>query len=676
MTQIAGHARVLERDAQDTLTAVELDHGDTLRFTLRNGEVRTFTLLDTHAAALLTNQPALAQESKGNTQTIYHFTCRLEADGQPITLERYVACQEAFYEPYVINGVRLWFDAVADIFGLVKDTHGGCAPNRQARFALCDATDRICPGRIPLPCPTPGERLDIAETYDGDDCWMGPYHGFDAHGGLDLNMPPGTPNWAPFEIDDHWLFDSLAAGDNNNRWRGEHRWPNGDVWTWQNHHLTQLLVPEHQPIARGQHYAAAAGVHSGNHHHAHYVFRIRPAGEEDDILLDPWIVFWQAFEDRREALGERLAVMAPAGPVTTGQDVRFEAAVPPGREVTWAFGDGGATVGLTPAHCFARAGVYPVTLYVHDGARLHSTTQLVTVSGEPVQEPVLALQSPATPSFRPRPAQAMDVYGDPPRAPHTIRFTARASRPRPASVDVVAANLGGGELPAMATEVVPAAASRWLHVETIDAARLTVSVDATDLPPAEYRATIFVTCEGARNPQQSFEVVLNVPLNPPRHGETRTMQQIVVDDADPGCEPTPWFWVGPRFARWTERGVGGFYLTNGGRAIEGEYVRFTPDLAAGRYQVVLPNLTPYEPERRAAKVDGQSLPAVPDLNQPCRFAVRVRHRHGQEIVWMEPAKSRVIGEFEFEEGTDGFVEILAGGSTGQVLADAVIWKRL
>ncbi|MCZ7599250.1 MAG: hypothetical protein M5U09_18260 [Gammaproteobacteria bacterium] len=154
------------------------------------------------------------------------------------------------------------------------------------------------------------------------------------------------------------------------------------------------------------------------------------------------------------------------------------------------------------------------------------------------------------------------------------------------------------------------------------------------------------------------------------------MTQIVVDDADPGCEPTPWFWVGPRFARWAERGVNGFYLTNGGRAVDGEYVRFTPDLAAGRYEVVLPNLTPYEPERREAKVDGQPPPALAEYNAPCRFAVRVRHRHGDETVWMEPAKSRVIGEFEFEEGTDGFVEILAGGSTGQVLADAVIWKRL
>ncbi|MCZ7599248.1 MAG: hypothetical protein M5U09_18250 [Gammaproteobacteria bacterium] len=165
VTQVAGHGRVLDRAAQDTLTAVELYRGDTLRFTLRNGEVRTFELLETDADVLLTNQPALRQEAKGGTQTIYQFTCRLLADGQPVTLQRYVACQEAFYEPYVINGVRLWFDAVADIFELIRDTHGGCAPAAHARFALCDAGDRICPGRVPLPCPAAGERLDIAETY-------------------------------------------------------------------------------------------------------------------------------------------------------------------------------------------------------------------------------------------------------------------------------------------------------------------------------------------------------------------------------------------------------------------------------------------------------------------------------------------------------------------------------
>jgi len=72
------------------------------------------------------------------------------------------------------------------------------------------------------------------------------------------------------------------------------------------------------------------------------------------------------------------------------------------------------------------------------------------------------------------------------------------------------------------------------------------------------------------------------------------------------------------------------------------------------------------------------------------FAVRIKHKNGIDTVWMEPKKSRVIGiwdhmipnptkmigTFEFNEGTDAFVEILAEGSKGQVPADAVIFKKV
>jgi hypothetical protein len=43
---------------------------------------------------------------------------------------------------------------------------------------------------------------------------------------------------------------------------------------------------------------------------------------------------------------------------------------------------------------------------------------------------------------------------------------------------------------------------------------------------------------------------------------------------------------------------------------------------------------------------------------------------------MVPNPTKVIGTFEFNEGTDGFVEILAEGSEGQVPADAVIFKKI
>ena len=39
-------------------------------------------------------------------------------------------------------------------------------------------------------------------------------------------------------------------------------------------------------------------------------------------------------------------------------------------------------------------------------------------------------------------------------------------------------------------------------------------------------------------------------------------------------------------------------------------------------------------------------------------------------------ESRRIGTFDFAEGADGFVEILSEGSTGLVVADAVVFQRI
>ena len=44
--------------------------------------------------------------------------------------------------------------------------------------------------------------------------------------------------------------------------------------------------------------------------------------------------------------------------------------------------------------------------------------------------------------------------------------------------------------------------------------------------------------------------------------------------------------------------------------------------------------------------------------------------------WLEPQPSRRIGRFTFEAGRDGYVEILAGDSEGQVLVDAVRFLKV
>jgi hypothetical protein len=41
--------------------------------------------------------------------------------------------------------MRIWFDGTQDLFDYMLETHGPCKPRKHARFAIQDATRRICP---------------------------------------------------------------------------------------------------------------------------------------------------------------------------------------------------------------------------------------------------------------------------------------------------------------------------------------------------------------------------------------------------------------------------------------------------------------------------------------------------------------------------------------------------
>ena len=287
--------RVFKRVAKDTITPVSLNHGDELHFTLRDGSTRKLKLLSTEAKV-----------AEGTPQKVkkYTFSAVLMVDDQRCEITRVVPAQESFYEPLEIAGMRIWLDAVSAIFkddgGFLgeKDVANGgpsCRPTRKARLVVSDVHDRICPEKLVWWYPETADRIDIKRCYRGEDCWMGPYDGVGAHGGLDINMKSGTPLYAPINFDEHYLFDSLKEGDNNNRWRGIRRWNNGSVWWLQAHHLNKMVVPERGPLKAGTLYAETAGVHIGVTQHTHFVLRIFEEGEAH--FVDPWIVFWQTFRD-------------------------------------------------------------------------------------------------------------------------------------------------------------------------------------------------------------------------------------------------------------------------------------------------------------------------------------------------------------------------------------------
>lgn len=279
---------MVERVAEETLTPVELDVGEKLTFVLHDGTIRQIVIRKAVAEAVRFDDDRVQS---------YRIACSLEIDGILVQLVRTIPSQENFRSPPTVMGLRIWLDAVADISSFLAEDHGPCLPSKQVRLALWDARARICPVLLHPWCPLPEGGLRIEDCYRGEDTWMGPYDGISAHGGLDINHPAGTPLWTPVPIDEHELFDRVDGGADNNRWRGLCHWPNGSTWILQSHHLIRLLVPEHQPISAGAHYAEGAGVLTGVTEHSHFVFGVRDGG--DDIFLDPWLLFWQTYQDRQ-----------------------------------------------------------------------------------------------------------------------------------------------------------------------------------------------------------------------------------------------------------------------------------------------------------------------------------------------------------------------------------------
>lgn len=302
--------RTMERKSKLTLTPFGLNHNETLRFILRDGRAWEMSLVKTSAEVLQRNYAAYGYRDKGHESgdiSAYAFDCDLRINGKAHHLRREVGTQTSFYEPCEVDGVRLWLDAVSCAFkddgGFMaeKDWRSGllCKPDRKARFAVHEAALPLCPEPLKPWYPNDTGRLDIRQCYNGEDCWMGPYGGAAAHGGLDINMKAGTTLSAPISFDDHYLFNATAAGFNNNRWRGVRRWPDGSEWWLQSHHLIRMLVPERTPLKAGTPYAATAGVMVGAHQHTHFVFRVLDQG--GDYLLDPWILFWETFRQQRES---------------------------------------------------------------------------------------------------------------------------------------------------------------------------------------------------------------------------------------------------------------------------------------------------------------------------------------------------------------------------------------
>jgi len=285
---------ILTRIVKPTLTAFELNPEDRLRLELASGRVWEMELV--RAAAEVVARGFNRYHDGGHAAgdiTVYAFEAEVRINGREHRMRREVGSQAAFYEPWTVDGVRIWLDAASCVFkehgGFMeeKDWKGGllCKPFKLTRWAVQEEGTPICPEPLHDWYPNPAGTLDIRNCYTGEDCWMGPYNGGAAHGGLDINMPAGTRLTAPISLDDHFLYNSLEAGFRNNNWVAVRRWPDGTTWELRCCHLIDMLVPERTPLRRGTPYATTAGTFVGFHEHTHFVWRVYEQG--GSYFLDP-----------------------------------------------------------------------------------------------------------------------------------------------------------------------------------------------------------------------------------------------------------------------------------------------------------------------------------------------------------------------------------------------------
>lgn len=701
-------------NAKETITPVELNYGDRVKYRRIDGNELTIELVNTSANILFTNKNKISPDESGNdrgnlyrARLLYEITADVLINGFPMTMRKYIGSQESFYEPYVINGVRIWFDAVSNLFeqdgGFLNTARSASGRknlilddgtvNKKIRFVLQDMTKRICPGEIHAWFKDDQERddnfiykenfIDIGRSFNGDDCYLGAYLGGESHGAIDVNMTMNSLMYAPFDLDTQEGI----------RGAGTKSWPDGSVWAINTGHIIEKLVPDGTPVRGGIPYGKGARRGCWWHPHAHFGFEIIENNVRYDI--DPWIIFWQHFEDNKKKDGWLRAMMTPVSHSKTGTKIMFSNTCQLNREqypdisYYWSFGDGGWSDLPSPEYAYTRPGIYPVTLTISDGHQLASFTQHITVGGESIAKPSLTLSSGDEPSFRLRGLDVMDVYGWPVQSvSHTLDFLSRPSRPVPNTKKIDIKNAGGGILSPVTFGLDYRQGIDWLYVDLNGEGNnqsLGVKVNGESLYAGEYEAVISIHCEGALNSPQKFRVLLKIPEHPARS------IGVIIDDKDPGFYCTPYFWIGHRFHGWgwpqlkDAEGYNNFYLINGKKARDDEFARFTPDLESGTYEIWLYEKTPF-------------ASGPPANNEPARFKIRIVHADGEDVVWMEPEKtkgyyprpyrgqerwqwlepqpSRKIGEFRFEEGNDGFVEILSEESTGQVIIDAVRFLKI
>jgi hypothetical protein len=636
----------IAKKAKSTITPVEMNIGDTVAFTLLNGFTNRIELTGCSASIVETNKKDLTTDFPAGG-TLLRMDADILINGFPMKLRRFVGCQESFYEPYIINGMQLWFDAARCLFDIIQENHGECMPLKDVRFVLADNSMPVCPEELSVWCDLYGkDRIDISDCYDGDDCFLGAYHGASAHGGLDINHPGGTPIYAPFSLDDQYYFNSLKSGDNNNRWRGVRHWNDETTWAIQVHHIGIPLVKEYIPVGNGAEIAKGAMVFVGSHEHSHFAFKVYEDGYE--YILDPWILFRQMFKRIR---GDNLSISIKPKCCILGEQIYMEAqGAPEDAKLFWKISDGSCYFGRSIKHAFTRSGIHSILLYAKGKDRPLCTLQYITVMGRgrDVSYPRLSIEAEDR-GFANLQHPFTLTFGEPVCMPNVLDISVFETEKRVFYKTIKLNN--NSPLPFTPDDCTFECSAGFIEIVIKDPANMIyqVKVDTRNLEGNEYLERIDIK-SSILNGSQTIWVKVNIL--PDDESDT-----VICSCTDRNFWKTGYTLVGHKFRHWhTSRGYSGIYLTNGPDKDKEVKAVFQPVLKAGRYKV---GFTKHD------KLDRHSI-----------IRIRVTSKDGVREIDYIPKEDLEIGEFAFDSGNDGRVEILTGECTGPAIIDAVYFKRV
>jgi len=423
---------VLERKADTFFTPVHLNIGDTLRFTLRNGQTR---------GVVVTDAGVDLYSDFGDTQ--HTLWADVEIDGHPLRLVYSPYRMKAQYEPTVVNGMRIALDGVGMLCEATGLKAKDAVPPADVRLWVNDAGLPVMPGchvwsdlyqdqtRVHETSSWPGPRTrDYRIRQDRDihvrsttlsarmkTGWLGAWT-YGVHEGLDLVLPISTPLYT---VVDGAVHRGILSGGHR-IWYSRTR-PTGDVWWFGNSHCKGMVGKVGDQLKAGQIYAYSGNKTSrgtAKWPHAHAWLRLESASS-DTYHLNPWIVMWQGIENKKNADGFIRAAIAPPLPAAAGEAIAFSSAAsragPGGQSLCfrWHFDDGTTAQVPNLRKRFDAPGMHQAILVVSDGRNMDLDEVFFTVGPKGDAAPSVTLEPFAAPLL--------------PRTNQRVTFSIRAAGP-------------------------------------------------------------------------------------------------------------------------------------------------------------------------------------------------------------------------------------------------------